>query len=152
MSSNAPSTGLSVPVEDLKSIVGTLRSASPQATAGDSWYDAAITGTFSFSSGGGNLEGWISYYDGTKVHFQLVGKPTKIVGTAAGTFAWPLIRVRPADTFAGKTGTFNVSGFWAVGDLNLYCAGQPITQTSIGVVSVAPWDYEMVGNVEYTKA
>lgn len=150
MSSKAPSTGLSVPVADLKAIVGTLRPASLQAAA-DSWYDAAISGTFSFSSGGGNLEGWITFYDGTKVHFQLAGKPTKIVGTAAGFIALPLIRVRPADTFAGKTGTFNLSGFWAAGVLNLYCAGQPITQTPIAVVSAAPWDYEMDGNVSYVK-
>lgn len=145
------STETALPLEDLNSIVTSLRSANPPAAPAESWLDAAITGSFSCSSGGGNLEGWITFYDGTKVHYQISGRPTRIVGTAAGVIAVPLIRVLPVDNFAGKLGNFSVSGFWTAGNLSLVCDGRSITQVPIPVGSVAPWDYVMEGNVQYTR-
>lgn len=150
MSTQATVTGTNLPVQDLQAIVASMRATNAPDTAGDFWNDAAVTGSFSFSAGGGNLEGWITFYDGTKVHYQLTGITSK-TGTAAGAIAAPLVRFKPASEFAGKAGKFEVSGFMLGGNLSLYCNGVSITQAPIPVASAAPWNYEMGGTVQYTK-
>lgn len=150
MSTPTTVTGTSLPVQDLQAIVAAMRASNAPAAAEDFWNDAAVTGSFSFSAGGGNLEGWITYYDGTKVHYQLTGITSK-TGTAAGAIAVPLIRVKPVTEFAGKQGTFEVSGFLVGGSLTLSYNGSPITQGTIPVASAAPWNYEMGGTVQYTR-
>jgi hypothetical protein len=149
MSTQTTVTGTNLPVQDLQAIVTSMRAANAPDTAGESWNDAAVTGSFSFSAGGGNLEGWITFYDGTKVHYKLTGITSK-TGSAAGVIAVPLVRFKPASEFAGKAGRFEVSGFMFGGNLYLYCNGVPITQAAISVASAAPWDYEMIGTVQYT--
>lgn len=144
-------SGTSLPLDQLQEIVAMLKAGNAEASSQDFWLDAAITGTFSFSSGGAQLQGWITYYDGTKVHFELESVTDK-TGTAAGTFAVPLIRVRPADTYAGKSGAFELEGLWAVGSLALKGPNGPIMQSRIAVLSAAPLNYELKGSVRYTKA
>lgn len=150
MSTPATVTGTNLPVQDLQAIVATMRANNAPGAAEDFWNDAAVTGTFSFSAGGGNLEGWITFYDGTKVHYQLTGISSK-TGTAAGAIAAPLVRFKPASEFAGKQGSFAVSGFMLGGSLSLSCNGVSITQAPIPVASAAPWNYEMGGTVQYTR-
>lgn len=137
--------GVTFPIKDLKAIAGELRTTYPEkAAANEIWNDAAITGTFSFSSGGGSLEGWISLYDGTKYYFQSIEITAK-TGTAAGAFALPLIRVKPLGS--GEIGTFELGGFWATGSLQLSCV-----QTPFPVISAAPLNYYLAGKVKCTKA
>lgn len=137
--------GIAFPLDDLKAIAGEFRATTPEIAAeNEIWNDAAITGTFSFSSGGGSLEGWISLYDGTKYSFQSIEITAK-TGTAAGAFALPLVRVKPLGS--GEIGTFELGGFWATGTLKLSCL-----QTSFPVVSAAPLNYYLAGKVKCTKA
>lgn len=137
--------GVTFPIKDLKAIVGELRTTYPEkAAVNETWNDAAITGTFSFSSGGGSMEGWISLYDGTKYYFQSIEITAK-TGTAAGAFALPLIRVKPLGS--GEIGTFELGGFWATGSLKLSCV-----QNSFPVISAAPLNYYLAGKVKCTKA
>lgn len=137
-------TQTSLPITELNDIVGMLRAANPEPATNEIWDDAAATGTFSLSAGGGNLEGWLSLYDGRKYYFKLE-TITSRSGTAAGTFAVPLVRVRPLKDV--EVGDFDLSGFLAVGSLKL-----DAVKDAIPVISVAPWDYHLAGTVKYTKA
>lgn len=137
-------TGVTIPVADLQAIVASMRTANPEPTLNEIWNDAAITGVFSLSAGGGSLEGWLSLYDGRKYHFQSL-EITDRSGTAAGTFAIPYARVRPLKDV--EIGNFDLKGFWAGGILSLSCV-----KDGLQVLSAAPWDYHLAGTVKCTKA
>ncbi len=135
--------GVNFPLNDLKAIVSGLRQDHPEIMAeGEIWNDAAITGTFSFSAGGATLDAWITLYDGTKFHVELASVTSKI-GTAAGAFALPLIRVKPL--VSGELGTFELGGFWAGGSLSL----SPVDK-SFPVISAAPLNYYLSGTAKFT--
>ena len=137
-------TQTSLPIAEFNSIVATLRAANPEVAANEVWDDAAATGTFSLSAGGGNFEGWLSLYDGRKYYFK-VETITDRSGTAAGTFAVPLVRVKPMKDV--EIGDFDLSGFMAGGSLKLNAV-----KDGIPMISLAPWDYHLAGTVKYTKA
>ncbi|TXT39625.1 MAG: hypothetical protein FD135_2057 [Comamonadaceae bacterium] len=99
-----------LPLMQLAEITDELKKLSPPSAANETWLDAVITFSFSQSAGGANLEGWITYYDGTKVHIQL-GKVSSQVGTVAGAAAIPWVRVKPAKDYCGA-GTLNLHGAW----------------------------------------
>jgi hypothetical protein len=151
MSENPLKNELAIPVSDLKSIVKMFQPATIDKAANEIWLDAAVTGSFSFSSGGANSEGWITYYDGTKIYFK-VTQMTAQTGTAAGTFALPWVRVRPSGIVLAGSGKLEISGFMFGGTYRLYCSnGQTVFQSDLAVISAAPWDYHLEAGASYTK-
>ncbi len=128
-----------------------LANIASQLSTGESWNDGAITGSFSFSSGGGDFKGWITYYDGTKVYIQLEKIESK-TGTAAGTLVLPYIRAIPWENYVGKLCEVEMKGFMFSGRIHMTCEGHSITQQDITVASVAPADYYLRGIIKCTKA
>ena len=133
-----------LPLKDLQAIVASLRAGNPEPTPNEIWNDAAITGAFSLSAGGGNLDGWISLYDGRVYRYQILEIKERW-GTAAGTFALPYVRVRPLKD--QDTAEFDLQGFLTFGSLKLDCVKDPLP-----VISASPWDYRLIGTVKLTKA
>lgn len=70
-------------LQELDAIAKQIRSSNKEA-ANDSWSDTAITFSFSVGPAGGNLQGWITYYDVSKINFKLKDLQQK-TGIAAGT-------------------------------------------------------------------
>lgn len=148
---NAFKVETTLPLEDLKGIAEQIRNSTNEA-ANDSWSDAALTCSWSVGPSGGNLQGWITYYDGKKIHFELRDVQSK-TGTAAGAAAIPWIRVREWSDIQNE-GTFDISGFGLLGaTLHLYANGQPITNpVDIPTTSAAWWDFKLKGTVQYEKS
>jgi|GEM_PF-4240217 len=141
-----------LPIKQLKEIADNIRNISPPSAANEFWLDAAITYSFSMSAGGANLEGWITYYDGTKVHFQLE-KITAQTGTAAGAGALPWVRVKPVDDYCGD-GTLELKGSFFSASLYLKSpSGKSFTNPDgLSAASAGLGDFHLAGTVKYTKA
>ncbi len=148
---NAFKVETTLPLKDLKGIADQIRNSTNEA-ANDSWSDAAFTCSWSVGPSGGNLQGWITYYDGKKIHFELRDVQSK-TGTAAGAAAIPWIRVLDWSEMPGE-GTFDLSGFGLLGaKLHLNANGRSITNPAdISTTSAGPWDFKLKGSIQYEKS
>lgn len=131
----------------------TLNSIAKQIKAGDNgnWSDAALTMSWSVGPAGGNLQGWITYYDETKIHIS--GSVTGKVGTGAGAVAIPYIRFKDFKDMPAS-GKFDVSGFSVLGaTIHLKDdSGESLCMpASISSSSAAPWDFRLSGTIKYSK-
>lgn len=147
---NQTMSEIQFPLEDLNAISKQIKGAANVA-AEASWSDAAATFSFSVGPAGGNLQGWITYYDGKKIHFQL-DKISQKTGTAAGAGAIAYIRVRDFKE-VGTHGHFKIHGFMLSGSyLQLSFGDQDLTNPKeMFGTSAAPWDFKMSGTVNYEK-
>jgi hypothetical protein len=152
MSAEITKTEVTLPIQELKNLVSQVRDKGPRLSADEDWCDAAITCAFSFdlTPGTGSADGWISYYDGTKVYYKLTEVTSK-GGIAAGIAALPWVTVKPWETFCGKDVQVEINGALFGGEMTLTCDGQSIGPV-ISLLSVAPAGYELVGKMSFTKS
>lgn len=138
MSFKAPDAVLSEIAEQLKKL-------KPPSAANEDLRDAWLTLGLSIGSSGANLEGWITYWDSTKVHITLA-EVTAQTGTAAASTSIPVwVRLPPVSELMPR-GAFDASGF--------SLAGGAIVLEGVGtfpLVGVAPWDWHLAGTVNYEK-
>lgn len=140
-----------LPITQLVKVTDELKKLAPPSAANETWLDAAVTFSFSQSSGGANMEGWITYYDGTKVHIQL-GKVTAQIGTVAGAAAIPWVRVKPHGEYCGE-GTLEMNGAWFSSSLRLKSSvGDFLNPNVLGAACAGLGDFRLEGTVTYTKA
>ena len=139
-----------LPIEALTEITKQIRGSVNDAST-ESWSDAALTLSWSVGPSGGSIKGWITYYDGRKIH--ITGTESSKTGTAAGAAALPWIRVLDWDQMP-ESGEFDLSGFGLLGaTIHLRENGQYITNPSgIASTSAAGWDFKMKGKCSYKKS
>lgn len=134
-----------VPDEVLREIAEQLKKQQPPSAANEDLRDAWFTIGLSVGSGGASLDGWITYWDDTKVHVTLA-KVTAQTGTAAASTSIPVwVRIPPAAKLESPA-VFEAGGF--------SLAAAVIMLKGIGnfpLVGVAPWDWHLAGVVNFEK-
>ncbi len=134
--------------QEFEGIVRQYQQQHPQTAQNSDFQEAALTCTFTVGPQGANLQGWISYYDGRKIHFQAT-KTDSYWGLAAATVAIPFLLARRVEQVSGKIGRFSVHGHWGAGTLTLLVDGKEVTIPAVPLVATAAFGWGAEGEVVY---
>lgn len=142
---------IAMPVGRFQEILDEMQKQSGKPLAGNKYTMCALTYSFTVGPQGATLQGWITYYDGTKIGFQ-ASKITAYSGLAANAAASAMISILPPDRIK-KSGTFRTSGFAFVGgSLDILIDGERITESSLPNAPAAMWSWSAEGEVAFTRA
>lgn len=122
------------------------------ADSPEGYEPAGVTGTLATGAACG-MHGNIHYTRGGQIYLYLEGEPGSCFGPFAGDFNTPpLIGALSANRLAGKTGTFEASGWGWGGRIQMWIDGQPVFSQSLEVRGTpGPWAWKLEGKVRFER-